>query len=65
MKTKSLSAKNKNNRFRNLRLEPLEERQMLSVTPAEFDAIQAQYSDLNRHCCLNIKKTRKKRNPPS
>ena len=37
----------KTNRHRRLRLEPLEERQMLSVSPAEFDAIRAQYPDLN------------------
>ncbi|MDR1493669.1 MAG: hypothetical protein LBT05_13245 [Planctomycetaceae bacterium] len=32
--------------FRSLRLEPLEDRALLSVSTAEFDAIRQQYPDL-------------------
>ena len=34
-------------RLRHLLFEPLEERQMLSISPADFDAIKAAYPDLN------------------
>ena len=37
----------KRKRSRTCRIEELESREMLSVTPLEFDAIRSQYSDLN------------------
>jgi len=39
--------RNPRHKSRKLHYEPLEERQLLAVTSAEFDAIRAQYADLN------------------
>ncbi|MCL2347128.1 MAG: hypothetical protein FWC50_02585, partial [Planctomycetaceae bacterium] len=41
------SGKSKRHDRRSLRLEPLEERQLLAVTTAEFGAVRSQYADLN------------------